>query len=162
MPNNITNFLKASFELTPYLKPCKEGDFDFNTIIPTPSHIFQGPLGKAEEEKYGIESCWYDWNIKNWGTKWNAYESLTHSPKLVQFDTAWTPPLPVYAALAALHPTQSFLVLWKDEGRGEANELYYNHGRLIEEREDVDLLEPSFSQLALTYLERRILCHNTW
>ena len=55
------------------------------------------------KEKHG-HSSWYSWSLDHWGTKWNAYhfrliaeddEHLDFS-----FDTAWSPPEPIFAALA--------------------------------------------------------------
>lgn len=56
---------------------------------------------------------WYDWSNANWGTKWNAYSSVTDPEGeadscRIKFDTAWAPPLPVLQRLAALEPTLGF------------------------------------------------------
>ena len=79
----------------------KKGKFDFNKVIPQPVNIFQGDLGAKERRmctEKGLHN-WYDWNIKNWGTKWNALE-----PKIlfdedwkfgVSFHTAWGIPNPI-------------------------------------------------------------------
>ena len=78
--------------------------FDFNKIIKMPkalkgttSPTQKGDEKKAEQrlKKYGAKD-WYDWNNKNWGTKWNSCETeiiederdgLTYS-----FNTAWDCP----------------------------------------------------------------------
>lgn len=43
---------------------------------------------------------WYDWNLKNWGTKWDACDthiSETHKDKIViMFESAWAPPTELY------------------------------------------------------------------
>lgn len=47
--------------------------------------------------KYGAAD-WYEWNIKNWGTKWGTYDTKVHemggdgSPVLIEFQSAWGPP----------------------------------------------------------------------
>lgn len=46
---------------------------------------------------------WYDWNIKNWGTKWDASSAeLTQKGKVLifEFETAWSPPVPVFEYIA--------------------------------------------------------------
>lgn len=46
---------------------------------------------------------WYDWNVKNWGTKWDASSvELTQKGKLLifEFETAWAPPVPVFEYIA--------------------------------------------------------------
>lgn len=52
---------------------------------------------------------WYDWGVKNWGTKWNAYSSDTDPGgrpdcARVKFDTAWCSPEPVLRAIAKREP----------------------------------------------------------
>lgn len=46
---------------------------------------------------------WYDWNNKNWGTKWNALEpndvELQDNELTILFNTAWNPPVPVMEEL---------------------------------------------------------------
>ncbi len=43
---------------------------------------------------------WYNWRLDNWGTKWDVYE--THCTRMdantlvLNFYTAWSPPIPVY------------------------------------------------------------------
>ena len=43
---------------------------------------------------------WYDWNIANWGTKWEAsvysHERTDDNTIRVNFDTAWCPPIALY------------------------------------------------------------------
>ena len=42
-------------------------------------------------KKYGSKD-WYDWSVKNWGTKWNACNTIfaEDCPEEIQFDTAWS------------------------------------------------------------------------
>ncbi len=58
---------------------------------------------------------WYDWGIKNWGTLWNAsdvqidYSPMPNSNSLgevatISFQTAWSPPEPIYNKLCDLFP----------------------------------------------------------
>jgi len=43
---------------------------------------------------------WYEWNVNNWGTKWDAsiydFERLDDNNIRVNFDTAWGPPTALY------------------------------------------------------------------
>ena len=47
---------------------------------------------------------WYDWNIANWGTKWEAsvysHERTDDNTIRVNFDTAWCPPIAFYEFLS--------------------------------------------------------------
>lgn len=65
---------------------------------------------------------WYEWAIEKWGTKWNSYsfDIKREVPGEIEFvfDTAWSVPRPVLAAIAAAFPTLAFLVEAFDEGGG--------------------------------------------
>ena len=57
-------------------------------------------------KKYGFKN-WYDWQIGNWGTKWDICEpTITVAPDeysaTLSFDTAWAPPTQAYAKLEEL------------------------------------------------------------
>ena len=46
---------------------------------------------------------WYEWSVENWGSKWDACNLVWDDYGDIvtfSFDTAWSPPLPVYEALA--------------------------------------------------------------
>lgn len=80
------------------IKVSDSSDIDFNRLIPTPTNIFQGDIGIDEEEKYGKENCWYDWNYKHWGTKWNACDAYItlgadKDNLTINMSTAWCPAL---------------------------------------------------------------------
>jgi len=116
MPNHVTNRIRisATIGLEDFKKLIagENGEIDFSSIIPPPDNIFTGNLGKKEREQCAAEDRpnWYDWNIFNWGTKWNAYDIHIESEwdgddcceMEIHFDTAWSPPFPVIEALRAM------------------------------------------------------------
>ena len=65
-------------------------------------------VAKARIAIRAFEACghasWYSWSLCHWGTKWNAYslQIVRGSEGMFdfRFDTAWSPPDPVFAALA--------------------------------------------------------------
>lgn len=65
-------------------------------------------VAKARTAIRAFEACghasWYSWSLCHWGTKWNAYnlDIVTEEDTVFdfRFDTAWSPPDPVFAALA--------------------------------------------------------------
>ena len=68
-------------------------------------------------------STWYDWSIANWGTKWNCYGYHDYTSRdfdgcTVEFQTAWSYPDPIIAALAEKYPDLHFEVKWADEDFG--------------------------------------------
>ncbi len=73
-------------------------------------------------EKYGWPT-WYEWNINNWGTKWNAcgYDdehNYADEEELI-FDTAWSPPHPILERLSEIYPKIHFKHEWADEDLGQ-------------------------------------------
>lgn len=136
MPNHVTNILRVSGDpdkVRAMFEAIKSdeiglGSIDFNKVIPTPDNIYRGNLGKEEFAKYG-KNNWLDWNTANWGTKWNSYGyDAVYTPKEfdgehIEFQTAWSYPDPIIAALAEQYPDLNFEVKWADEDFG------YNTGK---------------------------------
>jgi hypothetical protein len=62
---------------------------------------------------------WYNWNINNWGTKWDAcevsQERLTDTNLSIRFDTAWDKPDPIFMAMTEQHPELTFDFSWEEE-----------------------------------------------
>jgi hypothetical protein len=113
MPNHITNLLTAPKHVIDSLKS-EEREVDFNTVIPTPDDVYQGNL------TYGVDygPNWRDFNIGNWGTKWNAYDAERKSDTLIQFDTAWSHPREVIHVLSMMFPDETLTVEYADEDLG--------------------------------------------
>ena len=55
---------------------------------------FLRPRPKDQDEN------WYDWNIENWGTKWDVnldfVERVSENTIVLGFNTAWSPPIELY------------------------------------------------------------------
>lgn len=136
MPNWVMNKIKVG-----NIKAIKEcvtknesgvEEYDFNKIIPMPDNIYRGNLGMKEREKYG-ENNWYDWSIKNWGTKWNA-DNYCRTDKLeFTFQTAWATPEPVIKEMSKKYNC-AVEVTYADEDCGyNCGEYTYRKGELIHE-----------------------------
>lgn len=67
--------------------------------------------------KYGT-ACWYDWAIKNWGTKWNAYGCEKIDDNIFQFRTAWSGVPYLIHELSYKFPEVEFYYEWSDEDTG--------------------------------------------
>lgn len=61
---------------------------------------------------------WREWNIENWGTKWNAYETKRVSPEVVTFQCAWSPPISAIFALSDRYPVEEIRLRWADQDFG--------------------------------------------
>lgn len=68
--------------------------------------------------EYGYDT-WYDWRCDNWGTKWNACDVYV-GRDIIEFNTAWSCPLPVLNKLAELcyQHNIEFTGKWADEDMG--------------------------------------------
>ena len=83
---------------------------------------------------------WYNWNVANWGTKWNCGE-VWHDRTTEQitevgntsynFDTAWSPAEPVIAALAEQFPTLTITHRYCEGGMAYAGQVIYLNGEEI-------------------------------
>lgn len=60
---------------------------------------------------------WYDWSIKNWGTKWNVCE-FEHDDTTMIFETAWSCPGPILEELSKKYPKETIEVKYADEDIG--------------------------------------------
>jgi len=62
---------------------------------------------------------WYDWNVNNWGTKWDAgepsVEEISPTEVTYQFETAWSPPMPVLVTLSTQYPELNIELEWEEE-----------------------------------------------
>lgn len=59
-------------------------------------------LRNETREKHGFES-WYDFCVSKWGTKWDVegdVDDRSDKTVSISFDSAWSPPVGVYAAMA--------------------------------------------------------------
>jgi hypothetical protein len=131
--------------------------FDFNKLIPMPQELkgTTAPTQRGQEAeaarlkaKYG-HSDWYGWNCANWGTKWNAYSlssSLDGGPLEIlasahdkatrqveyEFQTAWSPPMPIIEGLVKRFLTCTFTWYGIEEQPAWGSLTTYAGGEQIE------------------------------
>lgn len=139
MPNWTTNKLRIAGDALSLEKLERlmegEGCFDFQKLIPCPQELLNTPevsypdsepekkkARQAEQEslkkKYGAAG-WYDWCVKNWGTKWTASYCSVESDAsglIYKFETAWAPPTPVILMLSKKFPELTFVHEAHEEG----------------------------------------------
>lgn len=98
----------------------------FGMDLPDDHPIIAASLVKEEHP-----NCWYVWNRENWGTKWDAYDVVIGSEstilerlatagdervtEVVRFDTAWSPPFPIFEKIAQEFSDCDFVFSWLDE-----------------------------------------------
>lgn len=113
--NNLTISHKDPAMMERFKKASKTGIME--EFFPTPQELKDtvsspGTDNKELQEKYaanlkkyGAES-WYDWNVANWGTKWDFAsedcDNVDDNTLFCYFDTAWGPPIEGYKKLNEL------------------------------------------------------------
>jgi len=85
-----------------------------------------------EEKLQHKTNHWYDWNIRNWGVKWDAsdvYFEDWDGELVYDFETPWGAPFEVYQAMVAQYPSLKFTIRfleeqgWGGEALGENGEF---------------------------------------
>lgn len=145
-------------------KKLEERFVDFALLVPEPELIFRGGCDMRHPhivDGVVYEHCWYGWNQEHWGTKWNGYntqiEPIPGDLCRLQFDTAWSHPIPVMEALAARFPEETIGVEWADEDFGSNLGTY----RIVK-GQLVDLVEPEYGTDAANELSARIKYGKTY
>jgi hypothetical protein len=152
MPNWCNNRVVISHEDTAKLEALvgaiKEGKF-CNHVIPVPEslHIVAGMVSdEAEQKKLEEDTArnidvhgygnWYDFCVDRWGTKWDIDpydpEDVAIKDNCIEFgfDSAWAPPIGVYAELVE----QGFEVeaTYYEPGMGFVGRWYYGNDEYYE------------------------------
>ena len=99
--------------------------FEKDSPIVTPELLEDYKRATAAQARFYGVIGWYDWRLKNWGTKWGAYESSEESENSIYFETAWSFAAPVVLALSRRFPDVEICFIYADEDAG------YNTGRGI-------------------------------
>lgn len=115
-------------------------EFSFHNIISPPADKVEEyftTAGFANGERLGnTEFNWYNWNLTNWNTKWDAIDSYiedcTDNQILWRFDTAWSPVPNLMLRLAEQYPTLSFVYEYEEE-QGWGGEVVYKNGSVYHE-----------------------------
>ena len=88
---------------------------------------------KTAVQEYGSMD-WYGWSVKNWGTKWNAYDFAPYSGGTkIAFSTAWSGVPEILTKLSEKFPEVSFEYSWADEDIGHnVGTEHYQNGEMID------------------------------
>ena len=92
---------------------------------------------------------WYNWNVRNWGTKWDVavshnekysdttMEEAENGENLVvhyNFNTAWSPAFPAISKLSEQYPDLLFTLSYEEE-TGWGGECEFLRGKMISQSE---------------------------
>ncbi len=122
MPNWCNNYLKVEGDLTKFNAVLGDKSFSIGAFIPTPKELVDtvadGSKHPENVAKYGADN-WYDWNVANWGTKWDVDSETKEQSDTVAafaFDSAWAPPTKAIAAISKLYPDLKFTLEYFEGG----------------------------------------------
>jgi len=139
----------------------KDSVISFEKILPTPTELLKQEvpirnkkLSKKLAKKYGMPD-WYEWRVKNWGTKWDlgdewnekCYEKWYLSSKGITFDTAWAPPIPLFIYLSKQYPSIEFKLTYVESGMCFAGYMIIKAGKIIDEEETQDFVTPLYKDI---------------
>lgn len=148
---DVKKFITDMSQPIQTFKPKEEGQgyghVDGEHITEEVVFSFFNIIAPTDLESYFTGDTWYGWNNTNWNTKWDArcdektVEDLDqyvtedgNANVTYRFDTAWSPPMPVYRALAEKYPDLEFDIEWNEE-QGFGAELSGSAGELSVIRE---------------------------
>jgi len=95
-----------------------------------------GAHGYSKEKGHTGQTAnnWYNWNNREWGTKWDACrpETVWEDTSSIQysFDTAWSPPTELFEAMVEQHPKLEFSIYCEEE-QGWGVEFNGTSGSLV-------------------------------
>jgi hypothetical protein len=139
MPNWCNNVVEITHEdpamIERVRKAFKDGGL-LNEFIPCPAELHEHDAPNRDEalakrfmEQYGATD-WYNWQCKNWGTKWDIGGGDYNDPQDIPngltlcFDSAWAPPTDAYQTLMDdfgfsikafyYEPGMAFVGKWED------------------------------------------------
>ena len=128
----------------PELIPCANGtEKDRKTLI----------------KKYGTDN-WYDWNIANWGTKWDCsssecgYQTDEKTYFSVNFDSAWSPPSNWFYKVAQMYPKLNFKLSYYECGCWFAGVMYSQNGEVGEEQGEPEYIDSNSGEV-VTYNDKK-------
>ena len=94
------------------------------TVEELVDHVIEGGLADLNEGQLALDNIknygckdWYEWAVKNWGTKWNSSDGFCENDTL-SFQTAWSLPEPVLVKLSEMFPDITIGVVYADEDIG--------------------------------------------
>lgn len=122
------------------IKTMVEQPFSFwNIIKPTNLDAYHDKPNAKQD--LSVADHWYNWNIRNWGVKWEAkevYENESDESMLsYNFDTPWGVAESVMLELSRQYPTAKLSLEFEEEG-GWGGEIVFTNGEgeTIEEYND--------------------------
>lgn len=123
----------------------KDGVF---RMTETEEFSFWNAVAPTDLEHYFTGENWYNWNISNWGTKWDVTAEdveLTINDDgtgdwTCRLETAWSPPIEAFRAIAEKYPTLALSLVYEEE-QGWGGEVCSDGDGGIFQMEEYDIPE---------------------
>lgn len=170
MPNWCDNNIRITGEaadISKFKEWLGDGKAFLSKINPTPQPLVETVAGfhgdpeeqkkleeqsAANEKQYGFKN-WYDWNIGNWGTKWDVdaeVDDISSSSEevIMSFQSAWSPPQRAISALAAKFPKLAIRHAYLEEGMCFVGVDEYSGGAITAEIYNDDSRSDEWKELA--------------
>ncbi len=100
-------------------------------------------------KEFGADN-WYDWNIKNYGTKWNATDTdftKSETEFCSNFDTAWSPPSVFIEKIIKMFPNLDIRLIYDLEGSNDCGILYSEDGEMYFQEGELEYLDSDGNQV---------------
>ena len=94
------------------------------------AYIFENLLPRPAD----IGENWYQWSVDNWGTKWADCDTQILSSTneiVINFSTAWSPPLVGISKISEMYPDATFLMNWNESGLEFMGAFAVSNGNVI-------------------------------
>lgn len=120
-------------------------------------------------EGFAVGMDWYNWNVRNWGTKWDVgvidgreYVDTTlevndDGSLMYRFQTAWSPVSEVITRLSAMYPSLEFDYEYEEE-QGWGGSMIIQGGEILSE----DSYDTPMSHADYDNLNRECLCESSY
>jgi len=122
----------------------------FMRALPTPEEFRHKNVGATDmNEAFGSAkpTNWYTWQIRHWGTKWDASDVRVyrgHKPErlIYVFSTAWSPPTPWMEYVAGKYPHLAFELQFSEGGCDFSGKRKFKNGVIINPGQHEDDYRP--------------------
>lgn len=153
----ITHFPKMEFDKErkewtkfPNVQEDTNPIFSFwNVIAPTDLDAYYGEEKKEFDSEalnliqqielgFAVGNDWYNWNVREWGCKWDAssvtLEEFPDGGLMYQFETPWSPVPQIFQILSEKYPELLFAYEYEEE-QGWGGIITWKNGKTTHEEE---------------------------
>lgn len=111
------------------------------------THSLTEEMAKQYMQRFGALN-WYDWQVRNWGTKWDCYEQSNEWERVsknengttvdyiqMMYQTAWSPASSAILSISEMFPDLMFYHEFADEGGGFLGSETIQDGEILAQQD---------------------------